>query len=277
MDENSTKDPTTNKEQEDPTTTEKDKQKNAKEEDTTEENKKKPTPKDTKEEKKEDPPKDPEYISTIDFVIRDLMKKFGSVFSDGSHVVDGIRAGFKEPQRYFRKDGNLNDRTYYDEMIKTIRASIDEIAKNPLNLPSQVKLEGVSQEELDNFMKTYGKMPLPLGSSSSPEHPHIKYCDDPEKKKKDKAATPDAEADANAGTDADNKPNDKLETNTGTKTGTNAETENNAKKANSETTSKAETDSQGGGQGYKKRHSRKKRKKRKQRQSKRRLTQTHAD
>ena len=26
------------------------------------------------------------------------------------------------------------------------------------------------------------KMPL-RGSSSSPEHPHIKYCDDPEKKK----------------------------------------------------------------------------------------------
>ena len=49
------------------------------------------------------------------------MKKFGSVFSDGSHVVDGMRAGFKEPQRYFRKRWTLNDRTYYDEMIKTIK------------------------------------------------------------------------------------------------------------------------------------------------------------
>ena len=223
--------------------------------------------KDTEEKKKEDPPKDPEYISTIDFVIRDLMKKFGSVFSDGSHVVDGIRAGFKEPQRYFRKDGNLNDRTYYDEMIKTIRESIDEIAKNPLNLPSQVKLEGVSQEELDNFMKTYGKMPLPLGSSSSPDHPHIKYCDDPEKKKKDKAANTD---------NTETKPDDKLETNTGNPEATpKTETPKATPKADDQTP-KANTDLSGG-QGYKKRHSRKKRKERKQRQSKRRLTQTHAD
>ena len=212
-----------------------------------------------KENKKEDPPKDPEYISTIDFVIRDLMKKFGSVFSDGSHVVDGIRAGFKEPQRYFRKDGDLNDKTYYDEMIKTIRESIDEIAKNPLNLPSQLKLEGVSQEELDNFMKTYGKMPLPLGSSSSPDHPHIKYCDDDSKKKEANAEAKANDAEADTKANAEDKAEDKAEDNT---------------KANAEDNTKANAELSGG-QGYKKRHSRKKRIKRKQRQSRRKLTQSY--
>jgi len=195
--------------------------------------------------KKEDFPKDPEYISTIDFVIRDLMKKFGSVFSDGSHVADGIRAGFKEPQRYFRKDGDLNSTDYYDEMIKTIRDSISKIANNQLNLPSQVKLEGVSQEELDNFMKTYGKLPLPLGSSSS-EHPNMKYCDDSEKKDNAEANSDEAEKNDNAEANSDEA----------------------EKNDNAEATGPDQI-----GKGYNKRRSRKRKgKRKKQIQSRRRLT-----
>lgn len=119
-------------------------------------------------------------------VISDIFKKVSDLSKFHPDFKEGITEGYKNPEKCFRNTDGNDSPDYYNEMVKSIRNQINNIAGSGWGPKYHTKRRAATPDEVEEFKKLYTQKFGSLGLDSIlfgfDELPNdgIKYGDSPE-------------------------------------------------------------------------------------------------